>query len=121
MEIVEPGKSDKMDEKPDPQEVPQAQKPEEKKPEEKPAGEVLYEGPDLKTQGWMGLRINLDAMSRHPRTVREFIGLMEESKNLGLAIMGNLAQQRAEIKSAVMKQSNKNGFRGFLNKLRMGR
>ena len=111
MEIVEPDKVEKKEDGKEPAKVPEA--------EVKPV--VLYEGPDLKTQGWMKLSINLQAMSNHPRTVREFIGLIEESKNLGLAIMGNLAQQRAQIKAAVMKESNKSGFHGFLDKLRRGR
>lgn len=73
---------------------------------------------DMSHQGWMKLEVNIEAMSYSQELMFKFMGWMEHHKNWGVQLAGGLAHQRSAIKRAVINDSNKKGFRGFLRGLK---
>lgn len=73
---------------------------------------------DFNTPGWMKLEINIDALSYDKKGSWMLRGFLEEQKEKALDIIDNILQQRANVTAALQKTQAKNGFRGFLDKLR---
>lgn len=86
-------------------------------PEKKEEAQPTFKA-DFNTPGWMKLEINLEAVSHSLQAQWQLIGFMDDHKSRAMQIITAIIQQRNQVKAALHQTQSKNGFRGFLDKLR---